>query len=472
MISSYYFIMSLNDNKIFILLKKYSLLISLLSFSCVILFSLYSFQFSIFVTFLILYVVGLLLSSFYGYTGLCIFKLIYCNASIFSIVFFFIFKWQYGIPYGSGGSDSLAYEEYASIIANSILSYDSDAIGIAIDMPFHNSKGYVYFISILIRFSEFFGGFHTLIPRLVNSFLLGICSILIFGISKKILLNQIQSLNISLITGLFPIMIYVAIQSYRDIPILFIILSSVYLSLIFLTNSSVFKYIFISIAFIPLFLAMQELRLLSVINLYIIIIVTIILKIFSIKIIKNFYLTFFCLISYVLFVYIKNIELNIFLALIDKLDSSSNHLSEGVDRAKEGGLSLILFNLSFPLKEIASVFYSFITPLPIIYTSDIDWNFLSLGTIYQFIFIPFIFWGIFNSFRSSIMFPILIIFLLTYGGYVFGSFTFRHITYFVPFAAIYGVIGYQYLKRYRWIVWSIQLTLLFTLIITYYIIKY
>jgi hypothetical protein len=164
-------------------------------------------------------------------------------------------------------------------------------------------------------------------------------------------------------------------------------------------------------------------------------------------------------------------ELSLFIDLLAKLDSSGTDLAEGVDRAGEGGLSLILFNLPIPLNYVGSLFYSFITPLPIIYTTDIDWNFLSFGTIYQFLFIPFIFAGIKISFRSAIMLPVFFAFLIAFVGYIFGSFTFRHITYIVPFASIYGAIGYERHKKHRKIIWQTLFILLFSLMIIYYIIK-
>lgn len=450
---------------------KYRIAIIALAFLSILLFAIGFFSISIFVCFLLFGLLGIGISTMSGSMGLKIFGLVYSSATFFAILFYFIFQLQYGIPYGGGGSDSLGYEVHAEIIAKSVLVYDAEAIGQAIDQPYHNSKGYIYFISLLIRFSDFFGGFHTMIPRLFNASLLGICSVLVFGISQKISLSLQQSINSALVTGLFPIMIYVADQSLRDIPILVLMLVSVYLAINFLITRSFFKHLFILSCFLALFLIMMQLRMLSMINIGIVLGVALFVKVFSVKKFSNKHI--FLTIATAVFLYslILTSELSVFIDLLAKLDSSATDLAEGVDRAGEGGLSLILFNLPTPFNYFGSLFYSFITPLPIVYTTDFDWNFLSLGTVYQFLYIPFVFAGIKCSYRYSLMLPVLFMFLVSFGGYVFGSFTFRHITYIVPFAAIYGVIGYERYKKQRWIIWPTLSLVLVFLLLTYYVIK-
>ena len=450
---------------------KYRMVIIALAFLSISIFAVGFYSFSIFVSFLLFGIIGMALSSMHGYVGIKIFSLVYSTATFFAILFYFIFQLEYGIPYGGGGSDSLIYEQHAAIVAKSIFIYNADDIGQAIYQPYHNSKGYIYFISLLIRFSDLLGGFHTMIPRLFNACILGISSVLVYGISRKIALSPQQALNSALVTGLFPIMIYVADQSLRDIPILVLMLLSVYLAIGFIQTRRFLKQIVILISFVPLFLIMMELRLLSVINIGIVLGVALFVKLFSVKKFSNTYI--FLTIVTALFAYtlITTSELSLFIDLAAKLDSSGTDLAEGVDRAGEGGLSLILFNLPTPFNYFGSLFYSFITPLPILYTTDFDWNFLSVGTFYQFLFIPFVFAGIKCSYRSALMLPVFFIFLVSFGGYVFGSFTFRHITYIVPFAAIYGVIGYERYKKQRWVIWPFLSLILVFLLLVYYAIK-
>ncbi len=453
------------------LLLRYRIPSVFISFIFIILFSIINVSISTFFSFLFFGMIGIAFSCFYGRIAIKIFTFIYANAAIASIFFYYIFKIQYGIPYGSGGSDSLGYEQLAALLKGGSWKYDSEEIGILIDLPYHNSKGYIYLINLLIRIADYFGGFHTMMPRLLNCSILGICSVVVYSISNKISLTSKQAINSALVTGLFPMMVYVSIQTFRDIPIAFMLLISVSASISIIKTKSALKRLFYTLLFAPIIFIIMELRLLNTINIALIFVVGWFVFIFSVKKLTNLHVSLFIVAIALVYFSLSFIDLPLVIDLVGKLDSSSTDLSEGGDRASAGGLSLILFNLPTPIKIIASIVYSFITPLPILYTKDIDWNFLSIGTIYQFVFIPFIFVGLKNTWRSRLMLPLLAMFLICYVGYVFGSFTFRHITYIVPFAAIYGVIGYDKYKKQRWVICQSMLGILVLLIFSYYLIK-
>ncbi len=451
---------------------KYRSLFSICAFFSIIAFSIYAQSIAIFAFYVLFACVGLIFSIFQGRTGVKIFEIVFSISSVLAILFYFIFQFQYGIPYQSGGSDSLAYETFATEIKDVVHSYDAQAIGYTINEIYHNSKGYIYLISLLMRLSDLLDGYHPMIARLCNVALLSGCSIITYSIAKKILLSPKQAFNCAIVTGLFPIMIFVGVQSLRDIPIAFMMLLSVHFSISLINSKGFLKGFFWVLLFIPLFFIIIEFRLTNAINIGIVLIVAISVKMFSIRKISKIQVLFALICLFGLYNFLLRYDLPLFIDLIGRLDSSQSALSEGLDRAGEGGLSLILFNLPVPLNYFGSLFYSFITPLPIIYTDNIDWNFLSFGTIYQFVFIPFIFIGLKNTWRSGLMLPLLAMFLICFSGYVFGSFTFRHITYIVPFAAIYGVIGYEKYKKQRWVIWPSMFVILFFLILVYYIIKF
>lgn len=450
---------------------NYRSLFLLLSSVMLLVFSIYEGSLAIYPCFILFGCIGCMLSAFRGRNAVKLFTTTYSISCIFAIVFFIIFKVQNGTPYHGGGSDSLAYEIYASEIKNAVFNYDAEAIGEIINAPYHNSKGYIYLVSLLMRLSDLLGGFHTMIPRLFNASLLGGCSVIVYSIAKKISLTSAQALNSALVTGLFPIMIYISVQTFRDIGIVFILLLSVYFSISIINSKSMFKRLILILLFIPLLLIITQFRLANTINLGIVLVIACLVKFFSVKRIFNRQILFAFAGLIIIYLLLLPYDLPLIFDLIARLDSSQSALSEGLDRASEGGLSLIIFNLPVPFNYLGSLFYSFITPLPIIYTADVGWNFLSIGTIYQFIFIPFIFAGLKNTYRSGLMLPLLVMFLLCFGGYVFGSFTYRHITYIVPFAAIYSVIGYEKHKKQRWVIWPVMLGGLFLLILAYYFIK-
>ncbi len=441
------------------------------SFLSILTFSICAQSVAVFTCYMLFAGIGLLLSIPTGRIGVKIFVIIYSISSVFAILFYYLFMFQYGLPYQGGGSDSLAYETFAAEIKDVVHSYDAQVIGYTINEIYHNSKGYIYLISLLMRLSDLLDGYHPMIARLFNAALLGGCSIITYSIAKKISLSLKQAFICAIVTGLFPIMIFVAVQSLRDIPIAFMLLLSVHFSINLINSKGFFKFFFGLLLFIPIVLTIIEFRLTNAINIGIVLLVAILVRLFSIRKVSNMQILFTVLSFFILYNFLLRYDLPLFIDLIGRLDSSQSALSEGLDRAGEGGLSLILFNLPVPLNYFGSLFYSFITPLPIIYPNNIDWNFLTPGTIYQFVFLPFIFIGLKNTWRSGLMLPLLAMFLICFGGYVFGSFTFRHITYIVPFAAIYGVIGYEKYKKQRWVIWPSMFGILFFLIFVYYIIK-
>jgi hypothetical protein len=441
------------------------------SFSVVSLFSIINLSFATLISFIIFGVIGMVVCLVQRRVGVALFIIIYSATVVIAVILYYIFELQYGTPYGGGGSDSLGYERLAEIVKNSVSIYNSEEIGIAINMPYHNSKGYVYFISLLMKWSDLFDGFHTMIPRLFNSMLLALCSVQVYSISLKLHLSRKLAFNAALVTGLFPMMVYVAAQSFRDIPIVIILLSSVYLSTAFIQSRSGIARILLLLGFVPLILIIMEFRLLNAINIGLMAGVAVIVGIFRIRRISNAQIFSALLITVIGFNLMAFSDLPLILDLLSKLDSSGTDLTEGVDRASEGGLSLILFNLPVPFNYIGSLFYSFITPLPILYTRDVDWNYLSLGTIYQFVFVPFIFLGLSKLFRLGQFLPVFTMFLLCFVGYVFGSFTFRHLTYIVPFAAIYGAAGYEVFRKQRHLILQSMGSILILLMAMYYLIK-
>jgi hypothetical protein len=454
-----------------ILLFRYRIPIFFISFISIVLFSIINLSLSTFISYLLFGFIGFNITALIGKDQRYIYTIVYSFATLFAIILFYIFIFHFNTPYGGGGSDSKTYENYAEIVSKNLLYYNSNDIGFIIEEPYHNSKGYIYLLSFLIRFGSLFGGFNTMIARLFNANLLALCSILIYSISKQINLSRNQKINASLITGLFPIMVFVGTQTFRDIPILFLFLISVRLAYSIMYSKSFFKILFNIITIFLIIIIMMEFRFVNILNIIIVLFASIYFKLS-----KSYIITYKKIILYVtlilfIFSYLLTTEIELFISLSNNLIGSGKALSEGFDRAEEDGLSLILFNLPSPIKYFAIVGYAFITPLPIIYTQSIDWNFLSLGTIFQFLFIPFVILGIKMTFRNLFMLPIFVMFIITFSGYVFGSFTFRHIVYIVPFAAIYGVIGFENYKKYKFIFWFFGSLILIGLMGTYFLIK-
>ena len=145
-------------------------------------------------------------------------------------------------------------------------------------------------------------------------------------------------------------------------------------------------------------------------------------------------------------------------------------LKEGA-RSSEGGISYVIFNLPQPLNSVGRIFLAALTPPPIIY-NRIEDNFLSIGTAFQFLFSGFLVVGFIKIYRTTFFLPLTLAFFITFFGYAFGSFTFRHITQWFPLAVIISLIGYsQCIPRNRFGIILIAISFLFLGSVIYIFIK-
>ena len=122
-----------------------------------------------------------------------------------------------------------------------------------------------------------------------------------------------------------------------------------------------------------------------------------------------------------------------------------------VGRGSEDGLAIRLFSLHEPYQTIARLGYAVVTPLPILY-SNVEWNFLAIGTLLQIYFASFAILGVAVIYRDPRMMPLLLGFVIVFFAYSMGTFTFRHITAWFPFAVLIGMFGYTRFKGYRHII--------------------
>ena len=425
---------------------------------------------SIFLSFILFGIVGLAIAKTLCKYAENIFIIIYSYTVLFIVLFFFIFKLEHGVPYEGGGSDSKSYEIGAELLTNSnFFKYDVEKIGEIIEMPYHNSPGYIYVVFLLAKMSNIYGEFHTMVPRLFNAFILALSLPYLFYIGKELKLDIIASLNSAIICGIFPITTLIASQTYRDIIVMAIFIFSVYFAMKFYTSAFV-KKIHIYLIFFFLSVLILQFRFLNVLNVLSTIFTASLLSLFSIKIIsvrKAFLFISLLIISIIVFnenLFIEN--------LINTLDVYNQATSQGLDRSTENGLSLILFNLPPIVKQISVFFYATITPLPIFYTKFVEFNFLSIGTIIQFCYLPFLVIGFFNKLKNPIAAPMNILFIITLVGYVYGSFSFRHIVYLVPFAVVYISVGLNIRPNSNNLVIKVQFLVITLLIFLYYFIKY
>jgi hypothetical protein len=308
-----------------------------------------------------------------------------------------------------------------------------------------------------------------MIPRLFNVFILAISCPFVFYIGLELGLDRKKATNSCIISGILPITSIVASQTYREVIVMSVFIFSVYFSIKYL-NSNFYKKIFILFIFFFLSLIILQFRFLNVINVLSTIITSLIITSLSIK--KLNYQKIFLFFILLIFIYFLFSENYLLVNLFSTLEVYNQSLIEGVDRANENGFSLILFSLPSILKELALLIYSTITPLPILYTQYIEFNYLSIGTVIQFCYMPFLFVGFYLMLDNVKAAGMNLLFLITLMGYVYGSFSFRHIVYLVPFATIYIYKGLAFMPNYNGIVLRVQLMIIIFIISMYYTLKY
>lgn len=397
-----------------------------------------------------------------------LYLLVFCVAVLVTTSIYYLYLNRYGVPYIGGGSDDLSYERYAlSLTAHHSINYNSEDIRYIIGDPSHNSPGYIYIISLLVRIGNLLGGFHTLMPRLLNCTLLGLCSVFMSLISKQLGLGTKQANFVGLATGLFPMMPFVAAHTFRDIIVTSILILTLYLAMLFVKTKKIITVIFANGIIILLTLILVDFR-----YLYILATLTILATCWFVrfrrKVPKSILISIILLLTIVSF----SIVLNFF-----KNSEFASSVSAGLEyynldlANRSDGLSQKLFSLPFPWIIFGRLAYASITPLPILY-NDWEWTFLGAGSILQFFYFPFVFLGVKKIYKLNEFWPLLVGFWIIFVGYVFGTFTFRHLVVVIPFASLLAVIGYTEYKSFRSNIWIVCLILLIFASFAYFILKY
>ena len=317
----------------------------------------------------------------------------------------------------------------------------------------HNSIGYVYLVNLLIRFGDIFGGYDTLLPRILNASLLGLCAVLVKRIAEQVGLERRKAVIGGLWVILFPMMLYTSGHVFRDTLTLFILLLALTLSTSISTDQRAFfhpKWLVYSAPFIVLIPVMFQLRTLYVLPLAAMLLSAWAFRIIPILKFRGWHSIILVPALISLYFWISNFELIAF--GLETIEGYTYALSKGA-RSAEQGLSLRLFSLPQPLQTFGRLGYAVITPLPVFY-DKIELNVLGAGTLVQFFYATYVFLGLKLTYRNARLLPLILGFSIIFFSYAMGTFTFRHITQWFPFAVLIGLIGYSCYERYRLVVFS------------------
>jgi len=415
--------------------------------------------------FIILAIFGIVIGLKLGRIETKLFIIVYyCNIFII-LVLYLIYMSRYGIPYYCGGSDDLHYEEYAQKVVQSLGIFDYFSIRGNVVSYFHNSVGYLYLVSLLYRFGNIFDGFHTLLPRFLNSFTLSILAILVFCFSyNKLNLKLNTSIVIGLITGLAPILMYISAHTFRDVIVAVLIFLCMYLWNNYSNYNCLQRLFLLFITPLLIFILWEFRNFGAIVALFLILVSYFnsevnFLKYNKIK--KILKLFFIVIVTGTLLYYLYSIgKANWF------IDRSKYYYSFYTEYRldKSPGLAKYVFSSSGFLGLFLRLIYLSVTPFPI-FSMEIERCWLSIGTIFQFFLLPFLIIGLIRLFIEKKELQIPIGFIMLFTGVALFSFQSRHIILYYPFAVIAGGYGYDYYRSKGFEVKNVWLLMYFMFII-------
>jgi hypothetical protein len=368
-----------------------------------------------------------------------IFLTVYSLSTFLAALLYFHFISVYGSPYWGGGSDELEYERLGKEFATNYNVFNYSSIREDLVPVWHNSVGYIYLVGILTKIGSIWGGEHTMVIRIFNCACLGIISVMVDSLGKRFKLNQNTVFWAAILAGCLPLMIWTAGQSLRDIPV-----SMLLITVVFVWSPDSFgkqRYPLFYILFITFLssLAIFELRR----GQAFVILLTASIGLFTgsdkrykrLRILWIFSITL--IVTWLIVKFSSNLTSDLDLILL----SSETY---GTYRTEErgGGLSTIVFSSSAPLSYLLRTLYALVTPLPVLSTKlYVLW--LSIGTVFQIMFIPFFFKGVYVSLRSKTWWVVSSAFILLFIGMAMFTFTPRHIVQYLPLGVLITALGYE-----------------------------
>lgn len=340
---------------------------------------------------------------------------------------------KYGSPYYMGGSDDLDFEEYARYV---ISKNSYTPIQVYIDLYWYVAKGFVWFVSIIMRLCSIFGTYHTIIPRILNVY----CLLAVGILSQKYYIKKcsnshIKSLIILYAVSLYPNAVYISANLFRDIWVLLGIFLIFYIYDLEIFFESKIKLFFITliISFFSFFIRSQSI-------LIIIAEICIILFLKNKEKINQFILELRQKTvnrkNTILFISFIVALIPLFLYVAYEITRFVNIYSSYL-ASQQNGLSNFVFRTPIlPFGIILRFLYGIISPFPngilnvlnIFEDIDVFWNtIISFFVFVQIILIPFLFFS-FKKIKSYNL-----IWLLIFLTVIISTFTFRHFLLFYPF---------------------------------------
>ena len=365
-------------------------------------------------------------------------NIIYIVCVVAMLLLYFGYTVKYNQPYYLGGSDDLNFEIWAK---QAIESGNFTIADVNNNPLFHNynCNGFIWFLSLIMRFSNCFGGYHAVLLRIINIYFLISIGLMIYKYFNS---NENKKSTIGLLYAvtLFPNMLFVSINGFRDITLTFLIFSIFYLTNNLIKRKLSHKITIISYIVLTTYIA-YNIREEAILYIILIIILNLlfnnttlnelkndkkIIKFLSNK--KNILISLmFCVVTFILL-----LEFGFFREIQGYINRYNGYILEG-----DPGLSAYVFKTPFfPFGFILRILYGLIFPSPTgmfirgFEVDEIVKLLLSVGTIIQIYLLPYLFKNIKRIDK------IVIIYVTVFSSIIFTTFGFRHFVMLYPFMFI------------------------------------
>lgn len=386
-------------------------------------------------------VLGWLLANRKGDFSGRIFICIYGFSAFAAVVLALEFVKQHGVPYWAGGSDELAYEEAAIAFAQNSRALDYGGIRGTLVTEWHNSVGYIYLVGLMAIASGWVDGFHTMVPRLFNIVCLALVAVQVYHISRQLKLRESTALAAGLIAGVIPLMVWVSIQTLRDIIMGLLLVTLIHLWLPDRTGRWRYSTFLMIVLSALLVVPMWEMRRPTAFSAMFLMAFAILSNRRSFTIVQTILFTAPLLIASAFFIaqYAGVLTSDLSLQVEGVQEYSEYRLGSDIG----GGLSRIVFATNiFPIGWLLRCAYALITPIPVAFAS-LDQTWLSIGTMIHIVFLPFFWRGCVTSIKSATWGLPLVAFAMLFLGMAIFTFTVRHISQYLPFAIILTAKGFE-----------------------------
>ena len=386
---------------------------------------------------------GMLVSRLLGTTSLRIFVVVYGVAAVAAVALYLYYESIYGVPYLLGGSDELLYEQFGEEFARTMGLFDYTDIRGNLVPIWHNSVGYIYTVGVLFKFSLLFGEVHTMVPRLFNALMLSLAAVGVYRLARKLELPRQMAIYCGLFAGCLPLMVYVSVQTLRDIMVTTLLVAVVNLWIPGRGRKlSILAAALLTVVCAILLVDLRRPQALVALMIGgigflssdfgrrpVVWIPTVIIAVVGAV---GAYLVVSAFVS---------------TELLFLVGQSEYYNAYRVDEVG-GGLSAVVFSTPPPLGWLLRTAYALASPIPEA-SLQLDRVWLSLGTIVHLMFVPFLFSGLGAALRKPNWWPVVGSMVLLFIGMAMFTFQGRHILQYLPFAVLLAALGYQKLEHSR-----------------------